>query len=281
MDTVMTPDPIFTSRDPLPAPGWLVFDCESIPDGKLLNIVKYPSETLAAGDAVARAQAEAREKTGSDFLPVTFQLPIAIGMLRIGADFSLQALACLDWPAYRPRSIIEQFWSGLAYYHENFDGQVKLVTFNGRGFDLPLLEVAAFRYGLSAPAILGGMGRRYNDRHFDLMDWLNNHGAIRLSGGLNLLAKMLGKPGKMEVTGKQVYPMWLEGKINEINDYCLCDTLDTYFVFLRTRVMAGSISLENEQALIRRAKDWLRTQTTAWPALAEYVTHWGDWQPWP
>jgi predicted PolB exonuclease-like 3'-5' exonuclease len=277
----MPHDPFFPNLHTLPPPGWLVFDCESIPDGRLLNIVKYPTETLTPEEAVARAQAEARATSGSDFLPVTFQLPIAISLLRVGTDFSLQAMACLDAPQYRSRMIIEQFWSGLVYYHQQFHGQVKMVTFNGRGFDLPLMEMAAFRYGLSAPQLLSGLQKRYDDWHLDLMDWLTNYGAIRLSGGLNLLSKMLGKPGKTEVTGKKVYPMWRDGKIAAINDYCLCDTLDTYFVFLRTRVMAGLLTLDEEQALIRRTKDWLREQSSAFPALAEYVTHWAEWQPWP
>jgi predicted PolB exonuclease-like 3'-5' exonuclease len=277
----MSRDPFFPDHDNLPSPGWLVFDCESVPDGRLLNIVKYPTETLTPAQAVARAQDEARENSGSDFLPVTFQLPIAISMLRVGVDFSLQAMACLDAPHHRPRALIEQFWAGLTYYHHQFGGQVKMVTFNGRGFDLPLLEMAAFRYGLSAPQLLCGDHKRYADWHLDLMGCLSNYGAIRLSGGLNMLSKLLGKPGKMEVTGKKVYPMWLDGKLADINDYCLCDTLDTYFVFLRTRVMAGALTLDEEQALIRRTKEWLRGHTAAWPALAEYVTHWGDWQPWP
>jgi predicted PolB exonuclease-like 3'-5' exonuclease len=278
----MTHDPFFPHLEGLSPPGWLVFDCESIPDGKLLNIVKYPTETMTPEEAVARAQAEARASSGgSDFLPVTFQLPIAISMLRIGSDFSLQALTCLDVPHYRPRAIIEQFWAGLLHYHQQYDGSIKMVTFNGRGFDLPLMEMAAFRYGLSAPDLLGSLHKRYDDWHLDLMDWLTNYGAIRLSGGLNLLARLLGKPGKMEVTGKKVYPMWREGKIAQISDYCLCDTLDTYFVFLRTRVMAGEISLAEEQALIRRTKHWLREQSTDFPALSDYVTNWQDWHPWP
>jgi 3'-5' exonuclease len=279
---IMTRDPFFPKHTDLPPPGYLVFDCESVPDGKLLNIVKYPSETMTPEEAVARAQAEARGKSGgSDFLPVTFQLPVAISLLRVGIDFALQGMVCLDGPAYRPRAIIEQFWAGMVHYYKKFDGQIKIVTFNGRGFDLPLMEMAAFRYGLSAPLFLSDHAKRYEDWHLDLMDWLTNYGAIRLSGGLNLLSKLLGKPGKMEVTGKQVYPMWREGKLAQINDYCLCDTLDTYFVFLRSRVMAGALTLDAEQTLIRRTKDWLREQTGAYPALAEYVTHWADWQPWP
>src|SRR5262249_48003514 len=160
---------------------------------------------------------------------------------------------------------IEQFWSGLVAYRQQFAGQVKMVTFNGRGFDLPLLEMAAFRYGLSAPQLFNDMQKRHGDWHLDLMDWLTNYGAFRLSGGLNLLWKLLAKPGKTEVTGKKVYPMWRDGKIAAINDYCLCDTLDTYFVFLRTRVMAGALTLDEEQALIRRTKDWLRDQSAAFP----------------
>jgi 3'-5' exonuclease len=278
----MTHDPFFPNSEGLPPPGYLVFDCESIPDGRLLNIVKYPTETLTPEEAVARAQAEARANSGgSDFLPVTFQLPVAVALLRVGADFSLQAIVCLDEPLYRPRSIVEQFWAGLVYYHQHFDGQVKMVTFNGRGFDLPLMEMAAYRYGLSVPELLNDHRERYADWHLDLMDWMSNYGAIRLSGGLNLLSKLLGKPGKMEVTGKKVYRMWVQGEIKGINEYCLCDTLDTYFVFLRTRVMAGALSLHGEQALIQRAKDWLRGQAASFPDLAEYESHGGNGQSWP
>ena len=258
-----------------------MFDCESIPDGRLLNIVKYPTETMTPEEAVARAQAEARADKGSDFLPVTFQLPVAIALLRVGVDLSLQGIACLDRPAYRCRAMVEQFWAGLVHYYTTYYQQIKIVTFNGRGFDLPLLEMAAYRYGLSVPEFLSDHAQRYEDWHLDLMDWLTNYGCSRLSGGLNLLSKLLGKPGKTEVTGKKVYGMWRDGKLAEINDYCLCDTLDTYFVFLRTRVMAGALTLETEQELIRRAKDWLREQSASYPGLGEYVSNWGEWTPWP
>jgi len=174
-------DPFFP--DTAGPPGWLVFDCESIPDGKLLQIVKYPSEALSPEEAVARAQAEAKANSGSDFLPVTFHLPIAITVLRVGLDHTLQGLACLDAPQYRPRAIIDQFWAGLTYYRRQFPGQVKLVTFNGVGFDLPLLELAAFRYGIAVPAVLGSALPRYGDWHLDLMDWLTNAGGLSTVGG--------------------------------------------------------------------------------------------------
>src|SRR5262249_22273232 len=162
--------------------------------------------------------------------------PVAVCILRAGSDFGLQGLTCLDAPHFRTRRIVEQFWSGLAAYKEKYKERIKLVTFNGRGFDLPLLELAAFRYGCAARDYLHGSRNRLGGGHIDLMDWLTNYGAVRLSGGLDLLSKLLGMPGKMTGSGEQVYRMHVEGRMQEINDYCMFDTLDTYFVFLRTRV---------------------------------------------
>jgi 3'-5' exonuclease len=85
----------------------------------------------------------------------------------------------------------------------------------------------------------------------------------------------------MEVTGNKVYRMWLDGQLNAINDYCLCDTLDTYFVFLRTRVMAGALSLENEHQLVLKGKEFVRSHVEQYPALQHYLDNWGEWQPWP
>ena len=259
-------------------PAFLVFDTESVPDGKLLGKVKYSDQGLSDDEAIRRAQAEARDRsaTGSDFLPVSFQYPIAVCILRVGKDFLLQRITCLDAPLFRPREIVRQFWDGLAKL-----SKARLVTFNGRGFDLPLMELAAFRYGCSGHGYFQTSRNRFGGNHIDLLDWLSNYGACRLAGGLNLLSKLLGKPGKMEIAGDQVYEMYAQGKVQEINDYCLCDTLDTYFVFLRTRVLAGELTLEREGEVVRQTKTWLETKVPEWPVLTQYMANWGDWQPWP
>ncbi len=262
--------------------AFLVLDTESIPDGRLLSLVKYAAEDLSPAEAIRRAQAEARELSpkGSDFLPVSFQVPVAVCILRVAADFRLQALRCLDAPHFRPQRIVEEFWRGLAHYKSRSGNRAKLITFNGRGFDLPLLELAAFRYGCCASDYFVNSRNRYNGE-IDLFDWLTNYGACRLAGGLDLFSKILGKPGKMEVSGDQVYAMYLAGKIQEINDYCMFDTLDTYFVFLRTRVLRGDISLEEEQVLVAAGKAWITEKSAELPALRKYLENWGDWQPWP
>jgi predicted PolB exonuclease-like 3'-5' exonuclease len=276
-------------RSPRPAPdptqpAFLVMDTESVPDGKLLAQINYPEENLTAEEAVARAQQEARERstTGSDFLPVTFQYPVSVCIIRVAADFSLLAVTCLDAPYFRPRKITEAFWAGLASYRDKYRERIKLVTFNGRGFDLPLLEQAAFRYGCTCGRDYFQSSRnRYGGGNIDLMDFLNNFGACRSNGGLNLLAKLLGKPGKMDMAGDQVYRLFLEGRLKEINDYCLFDTLDTYFVFLRTRVMHGELTLADEHRLTLRAREWLEGHVAEIPALQQYLDNCREWDPWP
>jgi len=251
--------------------AFLVVDTESVPDGKLLSSVKYPGENLSGEEAIERARKEAKETSwsGSDFLPVTFQVPVGVCMLRVGSDYALQSLTCLDAPQFRPREIVNKFWLALSLQ------KAKLVTFNGRAFDMPLLELAAFRYGFSARDYYQNSRNRFNGP-IDLCDWMTNFGACKMAGGLNLLAKLLGKPGKMEVSGEQVYQMHREGRVREINEYCLCDTLDTYFVFLRTRILTGEVSLEQEAYLVSKAKELLESKLSEFPVLRKYLDNWTD-----
>jgi 3'-5' exonuclease len=190
----------------------------------------------------------------------------------------------LDEPQFRPPVIVEHFWRGWEKYK-----RPTLVSFNGRSFDIPLLELSAFRFGLSIPGWFNLEAKtfeqhrnRYNlDAHFDLQELLTNFGSSRFTGGLNLAANLLGKPGKMEVEGHMVQDMFEAGKLAEINDYCRCDVLDTYFVFLRTRVLLGEITLADEQQLISGAKQWLTDKAATVAAFAQYLKRWGDWtNPW-
>jgi predicted PolB exonuclease-like 3'-5' exonuclease len=115
----------------------------------------------------------------------------------------------------------------------------------------------------------------------DLHDILTNFGAARFNGGLNLAATILGKPGKMEVQGCMVQDMYDQGRLAEINNYCCCDVLDTYFVLLRVCVMMGRLTLDQEQQRIEETKAWLHEQAAANPAFATYLEQWGDWaNPW-
>jgi len=264
--------------------AYLIFDVESVADGDLISSVRYPGEGLKGAVAVRRYRDELMEEKNSDFIPYTFQIPIAVVVAKVDRRFRLLDLAILDEPAFRPHVITELFWRGWAHYHHP-----TLVSFNGRTFDVPLLELAAVRYGIGVKDWFADTGRsfdlpryRYNSKaHFDLQDALTNFGATRFTGGLNLASKLLGKPGKMATQGFMVQDMYDEGRLAEINSYCRCDVLDTYFLFLRWQVVAGHMTLAEEHERVAATREWLDGQAAKVPAFREYLSNWGEWQnPW-
>ncbi len=263
---------------------YLVFDVESVAVGNLVAGLRYPGESLSAQEAVRKYRDELMEKYGSDFIPYTFQTPVSIAVAKVGADFRLIDLVVLDEPRFRPHVITEHFWRGWEKYR-----RPTLVSFNGRSFDIPLLELAAFRYGLNVSSWFDSHAKSYDQprnrfntqSHLDLCEMLTNFGSTRFTGGLNLAANILGKPGKMGVQGDMVQDMYDAGRLAEINEYCRCDVLDTYFVFLRTRVLSGELSLGAEQEIIAQTKGWLQERAGDSEAYRVYLEHWGDWEnPW-
>jgi len=262
--------------------AYLVFDIEAVADGRIVSQLKYPGEELTPQEATAKFRRDLMESTGRDVFPPTFVLPISVAVAKVSRDFRLLDVAILDEPQFRPHVIARAFWQGWRHY-----GRPVLVTFNGRGYDLPVLEFAAYRYGIplpdwfnvNAPSYEQSRNRYNIHSHIDLCDLLSNFGATRLSGGLNLFARLIGKPGKTGVDGSQVQEMWEAGKGAEINDYCRCDVLDTYFVFLRSRTLLGRLSLENEQELVAAAKELIASKAGEVRAYQHYLEHWGDWEP--
>ncbi|MAZ94887.1 MAG: 3'-5' exonuclease, partial [Planctomycetaceae bacterium] len=218
------------------------------------------------------------------FIPYTFQVPVSVVIGKVTEDFQLVDLVALDVPEYRPHVITRDFWHGWEVYN-----YPTLVSFNGRGFDIPLLELAAYRYGLNLKKWYAIHARSFDQprnrfnvaSHLDLMEILTNHGASRFTGGLNLLANMLGKPGKMDVQGNMVQQLYEQGELDRINDYCRCDVLDTYYAFLRAAVVIGWLSLDQEQQIVEKTHDWLQQQASDIPALQQYLENWGNWlNPW-
>jgi len=263
---------------------YLIFDVESVADGDLIGKTRYPQRDLSAAEAIGRFRQELLTSSGRDFIPYTYHIPVAIVIAKVRADFSLIEIVSLDQPEHRPHIMTKHFWTGWEAYE-----QPTWVTFNGRTFDIPLMEHAAFRYGVAVPRWFNLEQRayeqnrnRYNlNSHFDLQEILTNFGSTWFRGGLNLAASLLGKPGKMSVQGDMVYDLYCAGKVAEINEYCRCDVLDTYFVFLRTKVLMGKITLAQEHALVLQAKELLESQVSQHPAYAQYLEQWGDWHnPW-
>lgn len=256
---------------------YLIFDVEAVGDGDLIQRVRYPDLPLTPTEAIARYQADLVEQTGRDVLPPTFVVPVSIAVAKISGDFRLLNLTVLDAPHFRPEHIIRRFWQGWLHYD-----RPTLVTFNGRGYDVPVLEFGAFRYGISLPAWFNVESRsfeqsrnRYNiDRHIDLQDFFSNFSAVRVHGGLNMLSNLIYKPGKSGIDGSQVQGLYFNGEVQKINDYCRCDVLDTYFVFLRSRVLIGRLTLEQESVLVDDVRQMLEAEASEQPAYQHYLEFW-------
>ena len=159
---------------------YLVFDVESVPDSRLIQMVRYPGEEHTPESAVRTYQDELLQQSNgsSDFIPVTFQYPISICIAKVRGDFTLQDVVSLDEPKFRAAEMVRLFWLGIEELYDH----ASMVTFNGRGFDIPLLEMMAYRYGYSAKRHFKDKfaGRyRFGTKHIDLQDWLSNYSSIR------------------------------------------------------------------------------------------------------
>lgn len=263
---------------------YFVFDTETVADPQLVADLRYPGEGLSPDEAVARWRAELMAETGKDFIPYTFQRPTTVAIAKVAENYELLDLISLGESEFTPAQITDRFWRGWEAY-----GRPTFVSFNGRGFDVPLMELAAYRFGVSLPGWFSPMGKaydqprnRYNQHsHIDIYDILTNFGATRFTGGLSLAAHLIGKPGKIDVKGDMVQDLYSAGRQREIEDYCRCDVLDTYFVFLRTRVLTGLLTLDAEQRLVEHTKSWLEARTEEFPIYATYLENWGQWEnPW-
>ena len=125
-----------------PRVSYPVFDVETIADGELISRTKYPTDNLSADEGAARYREELLAQYGRDVLPPTWVLPTSVCVAKVGADFRLIDLVALDTPHYRPYEMARTFWEGWEHYK-----RPAFVTFNGRGYDMPVMELAAFRTG--------------------------------------------------------------------------------------------------------------------------------------
>lgn len=229
----------------------LVFDIESRVDKALLRATQFRDLAISDDEAYERMRDQLRHETGgrSDFFPVTYHVPISIALVAAGSDCALREVTVLGADQLGEDGLVREFWRRL----EAFDGT--LVSFNGRGFDLPVLELQALRHGCALPRYFdrNGLRQRFG-RHLDLHDWLANHGAARLRGGLDLIAKLVGLPGKGEVGGADVQRLWERGRWQEIHRYCADDAVQTYFVLLRVEQLRGKLTAEQVTALTAAAR---------------------------
>jgi 3'-5' exonuclease len=234
---------------------YAVFDIETRIDKGLVNSVYFPKEKLSDEEAYERVRVERVEQTGSDFLPVSFHVPISIAVGVVNADAVLTGVETLCEDGYSEEAIVRDFWQRV----ERFNGTV--VSFNGRNFDLPVLELYALKYGCQAPRYFNqryGHRYRYSEEgHYDLYEFISNNGVNRIRGGFDLLSKLIGLRGKGDIDGSMVQALWEDGRLDDIHRYCREDVIQTYFLFLRVELMRGRIEQTQYETALERSQPFL------------------------
>jgi|HubBroStandDraft_6_1064221.scaffolds.fasta_scaffold192690_2 predicted PolB exonuclease-like 3'-5' exonuclease len=251
----------------------LIFDIETIPDVELGRRI-FSLEGLSDA-AVAKAMfAHRRQESGRDFLPLEQHRVIAIACaLRSREELRVWSLGA---PAAEEQELIERFFDGIEKYSPD------LVSWNGTGFDLPVLHYRAMVHGVQAPRYWetgdADVAFRYNNylnryhwRHLDLMDVLSGF-QPRSRASLADMAALLGFPGKLGFSGAQVWDEYLAGNIVGVRRYCETDVLNTYLVYLRFELMRGQLTRERHAAELERVKTLLRD--SAEPHYAQFLRAW-------
>jgi predicted PolB exonuclease-like 3'-5' exonuclease len=252
----------------------LVFDIETVPDvsaGRRL----YRLEGLSDGDVASVMFHKRREETGEgDFLRLHLHRVVTISaVLRSGDGLKVWSLGDLDAPE---EELIKRFFDGLDRYAPT------LVTWNGSSFDLPVLHYRALLHGVPAPRYwdtgdddptfrFNNYLNRFHWRHIDLMDVLAGYQA-RAAASLDEVAIILGLPGKLGMSGGEVWERYLAGDLAGIRRYCETDVLNTYLIFLRFELMRGRLTRERydeERGLLRE-----HLERAAQPHFLEFLQAW-------
>jgi predicted PolB exonuclease-like 3'-5' exonuclease len=252
-----------------------VFDIETVPD------VEYGRRLYGLGDLdddqVARIMfTQRRAETGGEFLPLEQHRIVAISVaFRTRDTLKVWSLGDRD---SSERELVARFFDGIGKHTPD------LVTWNGGGFDLPVLQYRSLLHSVPAARYweIGDEDTsfRYNNylsrfhwRHIDLMDVLSGfQGRGRAS--LEDVASLLGFPGKLGMRGADVWSAFQAGRIDEIRNYCETDVLNTYLIYLRFELIRGRLSVAEHKAEIARVRTCLAEAGK--PHFQEFLAAWPE-----
>ena len=261
----------------------LVFDIETIPDASGLRRLGDYDPGLSDAEIVKAYVADRISHGGNDFLPLHLQKVAAISCVirRSTKDcipqFKVGSLGDIDSDE---KKLVQDFFDLIERYTP------QLVSWNGGGFDLPVLNYRALINGVVASRYweMGESGEydsrefkwnnyigRYHLRHLDLMDVLARYQG-KANAPLDALAKLCGFPGKLGMDGSQVWPAYLDGKLAAIRNYCETDVVNTYLVYCKYQLMRGGFTQEEFDQELKFVKASLAKE-----AQTPTGTHWDEY----
>lgn len=245
----------------------LAFDVEWVPDPESGKVAYELPQDMSDSEVIESMweQGGATEEEPMPFLKTVLSKIVSISMVfresdRDGATARLKLRSIPSIPTSdedcSERRIIEDFFKILDKYRP------QLVGYNTSGADIPILAQRMIKHGLHGGFFTQRPNRpwegadffaRGSDWNVDLMRCVSAWG--KGTPSLHEISVVSGIPGKMEgVDGKQVAPMWLEGRLDEIVAYNECDALTTYLLWLRMAHSIGHFDSDEyaeEQRLLR------------------------------
>lgn len=229
---------------------YLALDLETVPDEDLVRAVDgEPARPYA--DKVGRLLAARRAQSGgrSDFLPLPYHRPVvacAVEAVEREDGIIVSDVSCWTDRRGSEEAFLERTWARLR--------DRTLVTFHGRGFDLPVLELRSLKLGLSVPSWFSSGRQGEAEEHQDLFELLSNGGAAP-SAPLDLYAKLVGLPGKEDVAGKDVASLYARDALDVIVGYCMSDVVQTWLLYLRYRLLEGTLSVCGYEASVGACRE--------------------------
>lgn len=234
----------------------LVLDIETIPDDPFYRQV-HPE-----------AQGGENTSEGRGLHKPLFHQVVAISVCYLGPDGGVEQLKALA-PGEDEVVLLRHFWEGLARLAQV--SPPRLITFNGRRFDLPVLVQRALLHGVApTPYWQGEYRQRYRDNHLDLMDFLSDYGASTPLSQ-HELASLLGVPGKIGPSGEDVLPMWNAGHKDEIAAYCTLDVATLTLCFGRLGTFAGWTTAEETDRLSSTLRQHLEALAPSHPLYQAWL----------
>jgi predicted PolB exonuclease-like 3'-5' exonuclease len=260
----------------------LAFDIETIPDVAGLRLLRGADPALSDAEVYAAEIADRAARNKNDFMPLYLQRVLVIScVFRAGKGLQVRSFVDLERDGKSEEAAVIQ-----SFFDRVDDRRPQLVSWNGGGFDLPVLQQRGLRHGVVAGRYwdMGDDDRehrynnyisRYHLRHIDLMDLLAMYQS-RANAPLDAMAKLCGFPGKLGMDGSQVYGAYLYGRRDEIRRYCETDAMNTYLLWCRFEKMRGRLDQAGYEREIALARDtvaglgeshWLE-YLAAWPVEA-------------
>lgn len=258
----------------------VAFDVETVPDPELGR--RLHGLSGSDGEVIGAMLARRREETGdrTDFHPHPFHRVVMVSLARLDPLSGRFSLVSPGGGLDDEASHLEGFARVLAE-----PVAPRLVSWNGRGFDLSVMRYRAMVRGIAMPELYqpdpGGGANRYQGReaelHVDLMDLLSGYGASPRTR-LDDLSRILELPGKTVTEGSRVAEHFGSGEEAVVRDYCQEDALGTLLLYLVWCVHAGSMAPRRLAALVGRIADALEaTPGETAPALGARLRGWPRW----